>query len=74
MDDTSLRDPRGGEGAHVADALGKSLLLPTDMAQLEVLGSKEVFLSLKQCLGMVSFLITCDSLDFLPFGTLLIAH
>lgn len=40
MDDAFLRDPQGGEGAHVADALGRSLLLPTDMAQLEVLGAR----------------------------------
>ena len=74
MDDASLRDPRGGEGAHVADALGRSLLLPVDMAQLEVLRSKEVFLGLKQYLGMVSFLITCDPLDFLFLGSLSVAH
>ena len=34
MDSTSLRDFRGGEGAYVADALEKSLLLPADMAEL----------------------------------------
>ena len=33
MDSASLRDFRGGgEGAYVADALERSLLLPADMA------------------------------------------
>ena len=73
-DDASLRDPQGGEGALVADALGRSLLLPADMAQLETLRSKEVFLGLKQYLGMVSFLIACNSLYFLLLGSLSVAH
>ena len=34
MDNASLRDFGGGEGAYVADALERSLLLPTDMAEL----------------------------------------
>ena len=34
MDNASLRDFRGGEGAYVADALERSLLLPADMAEL----------------------------------------
>ena len=34
MDNASLRDFRGGEGAYVADALERSLLLPTNMAEL----------------------------------------
>ena len=53
MDSTSLRDFRGGEGAYVADALEKSLLLPADMAELGGLRRKKVFLSLKRYLGMV---------------------
>ena len=68
-DDASLRNPQGGEGALVADALGRSLLLPADMAQLKALRSKEVFLGLKQYLGMVSFLIVCDFLDFPLLGS-----
>ena len=73
-DDASFRDPQGGEGAHVADALGRSLLLPVDMAQLEALRSKEVFLGLKQYLGMVSFLSAGDFLDFSFFGSLSVAY
>ena len=53
MDNASLRDFRGGEGAYVADALERSLLLPTDMAELGGLRRQEVFLSIKRYLGMV---------------------
>ena len=53
MDNTSLRDFRGGEGAYVADALERSLLLPTDMAELGGLRRQEVFLNIKRYLGMV---------------------
>ena len=53
MDSTSLRDFRKGEGAYVADALERSLLLPVDMAELGVLRKHEVFLSIKRYLGMV---------------------
>ena len=53
MDNASLRDFRGGEGAYVADALESSLLLPADMAELGGLRRQEVFLSIKRYLGMV---------------------
>ena len=53
MDNASLRDFRGGEGAYVADALERSLLLPVDMAELGGLRRQEVFLSIKRYLGMV---------------------
>nr|XP_023899800.1 isoflavone 3'-hydroxylase-like [Quercus suber] len=52
-DDASLRDFNEGEGAHVADALERCLLLPADMAELNSMRSKQVFLSLKRYLGMV---------------------
>nr|XP_023898017.1 myosin-4-like [Quercus suber] len=52
MDDASLRNFRGGEGAYTADALKRSLLLPADMAQLEGLKRQEVILSMKRYLGM----------------------
>ena len=53
MDNASLRDFRGGEGAYVADALEKSLLLPADMVELGGLRRLEVFLSIKRYLGTV---------------------
>ena len=53
MDSASLRDFRGDEGTYVADALERSLLLPTDMAELGSLRRQEVFLSNKRYLGMV---------------------
>ncbi|XP_065634353.1 uncharacterized protein LOC136069572 [Quercus suber] len=52
-DNASLRDFNEGEGARVADALEKSLLLPADMAELNSLTSEQVFLSLKRYVGMV---------------------
>ena len=53
MDNASLKDFRGGEGAYMADVLERSLLLPTDMAKLGGLRRQEVFLSIKRYLGMV---------------------
>ena len=62
MDNASLRDSRGCEGAYVADALERSLLLPTDMAELGTLRRQEVFLSIKRYLGMVKPLTLVASL------------
>ena len=67
MDNASLRDFRGGEGAYVADALERSLLLPADMAELGNLRRQEVFLSIKRYLGMVRFLTLVTSLIFVPW-------
>ena len=53
MDNAFLRDFRGGEGAYVADALERSLLLPADIAELGGLKRQEVFLSIKRYLGMI---------------------
>ena len=65
MDNASLRDFRMGEGAYVADALERSLLLPTDMVELGNLRRQEVFLSVKRYLGMVRLLILMTSLIFI---------
>ena len=56
MDDASLRDFQGGEGSYVANALERTLLLPTDMDELKGLRRQEVFLNIKRYLGMVRFL------------------
>ena len=53
MDNASLREFRGDEGAYVADALERSLLLPVVMAELGGLKRQEVFLSIKRYLGVV---------------------
>ena len=53
MDNTSLRDFRGGEGAYVADTLERSLLFPADMAELGGLRRQKVFISIKRYLGIV---------------------
>ena len=46
----------------MADALERSLLLPTDMAELGTLRRQEVFLSIKRYLGMVKPLTLVASL------------
>ena len=65
MDNASLRDFRGGEGAYVADALERSLLLPIDMAELGTLRRQEVFLNINRYLGMVRPLTLVASLIFI---------
>ncbi|XP_065623416.1 serine/threonine-protein kinase TOR-like [Quercus suber] len=47
-----MRESQGDEGALVAEALEKSLLLPTDMVELEKMSGSEVVLNLKKYLGM----------------------
>ena len=66
MDNASLRDFRGSEGIYVADALERSLLLPTDMVELGNLRRQEVFLSIKTYLGMVRLLTLVTPLIFVP--------
>ena len=53
-----MRDLGDGEGGYVADALGRTMLLPTDMDGLRKMRMQEVFLSIKRYLGMVRFLET----------------
>ena len=55
MDNASNRDFQGGTGSHVVDALERTLLLPSNMAELQSFKRQEVFLSLKRYLGMVRF-------------------
>jgi len=64
MNNASLRDFRGGEGIYVADALERTLLLPTDMTELGNLRRQEVFLSIKRYLGMVRLLTLVTPLIF----------
>ena len=66
MENASLRDFRGGEGAYVADALERALLLPTDMKELKNTRSQEVFLSMKRYLAMVRLLILVTPPIFVP--------
>ena len=65
MEDASLRDFRGGEGAYVVDALERSLLLPTDVKELKKMRRQEVFLSMKRYLAMARLLILATSSNFL---------
>ena len=66
MENASLRDFRGGEGAYVADALERTLLLPTDMEELKNTRRQEVFLSMKRYLAMVRLLILVTPSIFAP--------
>lgn len=70
MDDASIREPQGAEGALVADALEKSLLLPTDMDELENMSGSEVVLDLKKYLGMVGPLVPIYFIRALLLSTL----
>ena len=56
LETTSMRDLGDGEGGYVADALGRTMLLPTDMDELKKMRMQEVFLSTKRYLGMVRLL------------------
>ena len=66
MNNASLRDFQGGEGIYVADALERTLLLPTDMDELRGVRRQEVFLNIKRYLGMVRFLTLVNPLISAP--------
>ena len=53
LETVSMRDLGDGKGGYVADALGRTMLLPTDMEELKNMKTQEVFLSAKRYLGMV---------------------
>ena len=55
MDTASIRDFQGGTGSHMVDALERTLLLPSDMVELQSFRRQEIFLSLKRHLGTVRF-------------------
>ena len=66
MEDASMRSFRDGEGAYVADALERTLLLPTDMNELKNMRMQKVFLNMKRYLGMVRLLIPMTPSTFAP--------
>ena len=45
LETASMRDLGDGEGGYVADALGRTMLLPTDVDELKKMRMQEVFLS-----------------------------
>ena len=53
LETASMRDLGDGEGSYVADALGRTMLLPIDVDELKKMRIQEVFLSTKRYLGMV---------------------
>ena len=56
LETESMRDLGDGDGGYVADALGRTMLLPTDVEELKNMRMHEVFLSVKRYLGMVRLL------------------
>ena len=56
LENASMRNLGDGEGGYVADALGRTLLLPTDMEELKNMRMQEVYLNAKRYLGMVRLL------------------
>ena len=56
LENASIRSLGDGEGGYVADTLGRTMLLPTDMAELKDMRMQEVFLNVKRYLGMVRIL------------------
>ena len=52
--DTSVRNYKGGQAGHIAEALEQPLLLLRDMEAYKHFGQQELFLSLKRDLAMVS--------------------
>ena len=63
LETASMRDLGDGEGGYVADALGRTMLLPTDMDGLRKMRMQKVFLSIKRYLGMVRFLETYNFIN-----------
>ena len=51
LETASMRDLGDGEGGYVADTLGRTMLLPTDVEELKNMRMQEVFLSAKRYLG-----------------------
>ena len=66
LETTSMRDLRDGEGGCMADALGRTMLLPTDVEELKNMRMQEVFLSSKRYLGMVRLLKSKTLLTLTP--------
>ena len=56
LETASIRDLGDGEGGYVADALGRTMLLPNDVDELKKMRMQEVFLNTKRYLGMVRLL------------------
>ena len=56
LENPSMRNLGDGDGDYVADALGRTMLLPTNVEELKNMRMQEVFLSAKRYLGMVRLL------------------
>ena len=56
LENASMRHLGDGDGGYVADALGRTMLLPTDVEELKNMRMQEVFHSTKRYLDMVRLL------------------
>ena len=56
LENVSMRNLGDGDGGYMVDALGRTMLLPTDVEELKNMRMQEVFLSSKRYLGMVRLL------------------
>ena len=56
LENASMRNLKDGDGSYVANALGRTMLLPTDVEKLKNMRMQKVFLSVKRYLGMVRLL------------------
>ena len=66
LETASMRDLGDGDGGYVADALGRTMLLPTDVDGLKKMRMQEVFLNTKRYLGMVRLLKSKTLLTLTP--------
>ena len=66
LEGASIRNLGDGEGGYVANALGRALLLPTDMGELKNIRMQKVALSMKRYLGMVRLLKPITPSIFTP--------
>ena len=66
LETASIRDLEDGEGGYVADALGRTMLLPSDVEELQNMRMQEVFLNVKRYLGMVRLLKPKTPLTLAP--------
>ena len=76
LETASMRDLGDGEGGYVVDALGRTMLLPTDVEELKNMRMQEVFLSTKRYLGIVRFLKPKTLLTLAPrlSSTIYLSH
>ena len=66
LETASMRNLGDSEGGYVAYALRRTMLLPSDVEELQSMRMQEVFLSAKRYLGMVRLLKPKTPLTLAP--------